>query len=66
MWVMHSCCRGKGLILISAVLMGSCVLIHLVKLSHELPATLGISVGSLVLLSALVLSCPPSGCETCC
>lgn len=27
--------RGKGLILVSAVRMGSYVLIHLVKLSHE-------------------------------
>lgn len=35
MGVMHSCCRGKGLILVSAFLMGSYVLIHLVKPSHE-------------------------------
>lgn len=32
MWVMQSCRREKGLILL---LMGSYVLIHLVKLSHE-------------------------------
>lgn len=67
-WITHNCCRGKDLIHILTFLMGSCALIHLVKLSHEhhflqhLGFPLEVS-GAAECSGAL---CPPSGCETCC
>lgn len=68
MWIMHNSCNGRHLIHVLTLLMGSCVLIHLVKLSHEhhflqhLGFPLEIS-GAAECSGALH---PPSGCKTCC